>query len=133
MHADDVTHANANALQLTQLPFMEMNANANAGARTQANAPTHLNNAEFYVPISISLVTEMHMCVPASCDSSIDEEGLGCNLWRSMRLIGDPCGASKGVSQSVTRYELVKSDQSITLGGGAYGNEADVYDPDRMF
>ncbi len=29
-----------------------MNANANAGARTQANALTHLDNAEFYVPKS---------------------------------------------------------------------------------
>ncbi len=30
---------------------MRVNANANAGPRTQTNAPTHLNNAEFYVPV----------------------------------------------------------------------------------
>ncbi len=29
---------------------MRVNANANADERTQANARTHLNNAEFYVP-----------------------------------------------------------------------------------
>ncbi len=32
---------------------MRVNANANADERTQANARTHLNNAEFYMPLAI--------------------------------------------------------------------------------
>ncbi len=92
----------------------------------------------------------MHLCVPPSCDRSVEGEGLGCeyvrscaisatlttqagNLCPSMRFLGDPCGARKGVSQSVGKYGLAESDYPPE--GGVYGNEADVYDQDweRVF
>ncbi|SJL16617.1 uncharacterized protein ARMOST_20143 [Armillaria ostoyae] len=62
-----------------------------------------------------------------SRDLSVEEEGLGCNLWPSTRFLGDPCGTRQ------VDHDLSRSMDSLrvtTLGGGAYGNEADVYPPD---
>ncbi|KAK0229598.1 hypothetical protein EDD85DRAFT_957376 [Armillaria nabsnona] len=64
---------------------------------------------------------------PASRDLSMEEEGLGCNLWPSTRFFGDPRRTRKVYHDLSRSMDYLRV---IILGSGAYGNQADVYPPD---